>query len=89
MEAPTAACPALKKDNRGYSLDQLLIGAEGTLGIVTAAALKLFPAVAARTVAWAGLASPQAALQLLRCLEAATDQVEGFELVPAIRWPWS
>ena len=45
---------ALKKDNRGYSLDQLLIGAEGTLGVVTAVALRLVPAVASRAVAWAG-----------------------------------
>ncbi len=46
---------ALKKDNRGYSLDQLLIGAEGTLGVVTAVALRLVPAVASRAVAWAGV----------------------------------
>jgi FAD/FMN-containing dehydrogenase len=72
----------LKKDNRGYSLDQLLIGAEGTLGIVTAVALRLVPAVAARAVAWAGLASPARALDLLRFLEARTNAVEGFELVP-------
>ena len=43
----------LKKDNRGYSLDQLLIGAEGTLGVVTAVALRLVPAIATRAVAWA------------------------------------
>ena len=73
----------LKKDNRGYSLDQLLIGAEGTLAVITAASLKLVPAVAARAVAWAGVPSPQAALGLLRFLEARTGQVEGFELVPA------
>ncbi|MEQ7873308.1 FAD-binding oxidoreductase [Sphingomonas sp. ASV193] len=72
----------LKKDNRGTSLDQLLIGAEGTLGIVTAARLRLVPAVAARAVAWLGLASPHAALDTLRALEAATDRIEGFELVP-------
>ena len=72
----------LKKDNRGYSLDQLLIGAEGTLGIVTAVALRLVPAVAARAVAWAGVESPAAALRLLRFLEARTGSVEGFELVP-------
>lgn len=72
----------LKKDNRGYSLDQLLIGAEGTLGIVTAVALRLVPAVAARAVAWAGLDSPQRALDLLRFLEARTNNIEGFELVP-------
>ena len=72
----------LKKDNRGYSLDQLLIGAEGTLGVVTAVALRLVPAVAARAVAWAGAESPAKALDLLRLLEARTGSVEGFELVP-------
>jgi FAD/FMN-containing dehydrogenase len=72
----------LKKDNRGYSLDQLLIGAEGTLGVVTAAALKLVPAVAGRKVAWVGVDNPQKALQLLRFLETRTSTVEGFELVP-------
>jgi FAD/FMN-containing dehydrogenase len=72
----------LKKDNRGYSLDQLLIGAEGTLGVVTAVALRLAIAVASRAVAWAGVASPQKALDLLRFLEARTNAVEGFELVP-------
>ena len=72
----------LKKDNRGYSLDQLLIGAEGTLGIVTAVALRLVPAIAARAVAWAGVESPSRALALLRFLEARTNSIEGFELVP-------
>ncbi|MFN2473293.1 MAG: FAD-binding oxidoreductase [Sphingomicrobium sp.] len=72
----------LKKDNRGYSLDQLLIGAEGTLGIVTAAALRLVPAAFDRAVAWAGVAAPQAALTLLRRLQAETDCIEGFELIP-------
>ena len=73
----------LKKDNRGTSIDQLLIGAEGTLGIVTAARLKLVPAIASRAVAWLGLDSPQAALDTLRALEAETDRVEGFEILPA------
>lgn len=72
----------LKKDNRGYSLDQLLIGAEGTLGVITAVALRLVPAVAARAVAWAAVQSPSRALDLLRFLEARTNSVEGFELVP-------
>ena len=72
----------LKKDNRGYSLDQLLIGAEGTLGVITAVALKLVPAIAGRAVAWVGVDSPGQALQLLRFFEAHTDAVEGFELVP-------
>ena len=72
----------LKKDNRGYSLDQLLIGAEGTLGVITAVALKLVPAIAERAVAWAGVDSPTKALELLRFLEARTSSIEGFELVP-------
>ena len=72
----------LKKDNRGYSLDQLLIGAEGTLGVVTAAALRLVPAVAGRAVAWAGVDSPTQALELLRYLQGRTSSIEGFELVP-------
>jgi len=74
----------LKKDNRGYDLTQLLVGAEGTLGIVTAAALRLVPAVGDRSVAWAGVESPQVALRLLRFLESETDGVESFEIVPAI-----
>lgn len=73
---------ALKKDNRGYDLNQLLIGAEGTLGVITAASLKLVPSVHARAVAWLGLASPHVALDLLRMVEAATDTVESFEIVP-------
>ncbi len=73
---------ALKKDNRGYSIDQLLIGAEGTLGVITAVALRLVPAALSRAVAWAGVGSPDAALALLRFLEARTSAVEGFELVP-------
>ena len=74
----------LRKDNRGYDLRQLLTGAEGTLGIVTAAALRLVPAIASRAVAWAGLASPRDALTLLRRIEDQTGEaVESFELVPA------
>jgi FAD/FMN-containing dehydrogenase len=75
---------ALRKDNRGYDPRQWLVGAEGTAGIVTAASLKLVAAVGARAVAWVGLASPSAALALLRFLEDRLgDAVEGFELVPA------
>src|SRR3546814_17379172 len=48
----------LKKDNRGYDLTQLLIGAEGTLGIVTAAPLRLAPPIPSRAVGWAGCARP-------------------------------
>lgn len=74
---------ALKKDNRGYDLNQLLIGAEGTLGIITAASLRLVPAILARAVAWVGIETPHAALDLLRAMAAATDAIEGFEIVPA------
>lgn len=73
---------ALKKDNRGYDIKQLLIGAEGTLGIVTAASLRLVPAIAARAVGWAGVASPADALALLRLTETRLgDSVEGFEVI--------
>jgi FAD/FMN-containing dehydrogenase len=74
---------ALRKDNRGYDLKQLLIGAEGTLGVVTAASLRLAPAPGSRAVAWVGIASPADALALLRRLEGRLgESVEGFELVP-------
>lgn len=74
---------ALRKDNRGYDLRQLLAGAEGTLGVITAASLKLVPAAAQRAVAWVGLGSPQAALALLRRLEDVTGEaIESFEIVP-------
>ncbi len=73
---------ALKKDNRGYDIRQLLIGAEGTLGIVTAASVRLVPAIADRAVGWAGVQSPADALALLRHAEAHLgDSVEGFEVI--------
>lgn len=75
---------SLRKDNRGYDLKQLLIGAEGTLGIVTATTLRLYPAAPHRVVGWAGLDSAGQALKLLRRLEKALGPaVETFELVPA------
>ena len=75
---------ALKKDNRGPDLDVLFIGSEGTLGIVTAATLRIVPAVAARAVAWVGLDHPERALSLLRRLEAAGagQAIESFEIIP-------
>ncbi len=74
---------ALKKDNRGYDLTQLLIAAEGTLGVVTAASLRLVPDIVERAVGWMGVASPDAALDLLRQMEAASgDAIESFELIP-------
>ena len=73
----------LKKDNRGFDLKQLLIGSEGTLGIVTAATLKLLPALAERAVIWAGVGSVTAARQLLLHSErVAGDALEGFEIMP-------
>lgn len=73
----------LKKDNRGYDLRHLLCGAEGTLGVVTAACLHLVPAAAARRIAWIGLDSPESALLLLRRLDAVIGKaLEGFELIP-------
>lgn len=73
---------ALKKDNRGFDLKQLLIGSEGTLGIVTAATLKLEPQIAARSVIWAGVASLEAARALLlHCKRVADDALEGFEVL--------
>jgi FAD/FMN-containing dehydrogenase len=72
----------LKKDNRGVSLDHLLIGAEGTLGVVTALRLRLLPGSVQRAAAWIGLDDPHQALLLLRRLEAVSDQIEAFELIP-------
>ena len=72
----------LRKDNTGYDLKQLFIGAEGTLGIVTAAVLKLFPAIRTRATAWVAVADPRAAVRLLGLLRAACgDRVSAFEIV--------
>jgi FAD/FMN-containing dehydrogenase len=75
---------ALRKDNRGYDLRQLFAGAEGTLGFVTAASLRLVPAIGTRSVAWVGLDDAPKALALLRRLEGRLgDAIESFEIVPA------
>jgi FAD/FMN-containing dehydrogenase len=74
----------LKKDNRGFDLKQLLIGSEGTLGIVTAATLRLVPQIGERRVAWVGLPSLSRARELLlHCEAVAGDALEGFEVLPA------
>jgi FAD/FMN-containing dehydrogenase len=73
---------ALRKDNTGYDLKQLLIGGEGTLGIVTRVILRLAPAQKARSIAWVGLPSAEAALALLQRLRGrAGEAVESFELI--------
>jgi FAD/FMN-containing dehydrogenase len=75
----------LRKDNTGYDLKQWFIGAEGTLGIITAAELKLYPAPSAAVTALAGVADVRAAIALLRLLRALLgDRVEGFELISAL-----
>ncbi|KPF64540.1 FAD-binding oxidoreductase [Porphyrobacter sp. AAP60] len=74
----------LKKDNRGFDLKQLMIGSEGTLGIVTAATLRLLPAAVGRATAWVGLDGIIEARTLLRQTERTLgDALEGFEVVPA------
>jgi FAD/FMN-containing dehydrogenase len=76
---------SLRKDNTGYDVKSLFIGAEGTLGIITAASLKLFPLPADTATALVGLDSPQHALDLLgRLRTAAGDQVTTFELMPRL-----
>ncbi|ODT89355.1 FAD-binding oxidoreductase [Phenylobacterium sp. SCN 70-31] len=72
----------LRKDNTGYDLKQLLIGAEGTLGVVTAAALKLYPEMASRAVAFIAVAAPADAIALLaRAKDETGGAVEAFELM--------
>jgi D-lactate dehydrogenase (cytochrome) len=80
-----SALKSLRKDNTGYDVKSLFIGAEGTLGIITAASLKLFPLPADTATALVGIDSPQHALDwLARLRSAAGDQVTSFELMPRI-----
>jgi D-lactate dehydrogenase (cytochrome) len=75
----------LKKDNTGYDLKDLFIGAEGTLGIITAAVLKLFPRPRAVETAFVGVPSPAAALDLLHLAQGRSGgTVTSFELMPRI-----
>ena len=72
----------LRKDNAGYDLRHLLIGSEGTLGVITAASLRLFPQPAARVVAMLAVPSPGAALELLGLVgQRVAGLVSGFELM--------
>ena len=75
----------LKKDNTGYDLKHLFMGSEGTLGLITAAVLKLFPKPRATETAFVGLADPRKALALLMLTQAlAGGEVKTFELIPRI-----
>jgi len=75
----------LRKDNTGYDLKHLFIGAEGTLGVVTAAVLKLFPAPRSRVTAFAAMPDVAATVRLLHDLrQALGDRITGFELMSAL-----
>jgi len=76
---------SLRKDNTGYDVKSLFVGAEGTLGVITAACLKLFPLPADTATALVGIGAPRQALDLLGSLRtAAGDQVTSFELMPRL-----
>lgn len=73
---------ALRKDNSGYDLRDLFIGSEGTLGIITRAVLKLFPAQHGRATAWVGVASHRHAVQLLSAMQAVCgERIIAFEMM--------
>ena len=72
----------LRKDNTGYDLKHLFLGAEGTLGVITAAVLRLYPKPAAGATAWIALDSPRQAVELLAALrERLGERISAFELV--------
>jgi FAD/FMN-containing dehydrogenase len=73
---------ALRKDNTGYDLRDLFIGSEGTLGVITAAVLKLFPRPAAQVAAWVAVPTPAAALALLALAQQRlASELTAFELI--------
>jgi FAD/FMN-containing dehydrogenase len=75
------ALSKLRKDNTGYDVKGLFVGAEGTLGVVTAASLRLFPNPRSRATAFVGLKSPEDALKLLRIARERLGMVTSFELI--------
>ena len=76
---------SLRKDNTGYDLKSLLVGSEGTLGVITAATLRLWPAMRSTATAFVGLSSPHDALELLGLLRARSgERLSSFELLPRI-----
>jgi FAD/FMN-containing dehydrogenase len=76
---------ALRKDNTGYDVKSLFLGAEGTLGIITAASIKLFPKIRSSATAFAAIRDVRSAVDLLaRLREASGDRVSSFELIPRI-----
>jgi FAD/FMN-containing dehydrogenase len=76
---------ALQKDNSGYDLKQIFIGSEGTLGVVTAACLRLFPRPDVAVTALAAVPSPEAAVKLLSVMRGHTGgMLSAFELIPRI-----
>ena len=80
-----AGLSKLKKDNTGYDLKALFIGSEGTLGVITAAVLKLYPKLRAIETAFIGLASPKDAVALLALAQdAAGGEITAFELIPRL-----
>lgn len=80
-----AGLSALRKDNTGYDLKDLLVGAEGTLGIITAATLKLYPQPEGHETALCNVASPAAALRLFHAARARLGtRLTAFELVPRL-----
>ncbi len=80
----------LRKDNTGYDLRDLFIGAEGTLGIITAAVLKLFPKPRNRETAFIAVSSPRAAVDLLSLVrEMSGNRVVGFELIADVALQFS
>jgi FAD/FMN-containing dehydrogenase len=75
----------LRKDNTGYDIKSLFLGAEGTLGVITAACMKLFPALRSRATAFIAVRDPAAAVSLLdRLRQVSSDSVTSFELIPRI-----